>query len=181
MEYVYKLNLPSIEDILLPGKYNEMFVETSAKHTMVSPHPFSFLKPEYITVNNYTFDGSFLIYKTDGQSGWIHDDGKTAWAVNYIVNGIAEMRYYDRSRLSKPKLVKDTVGILRPVYRDDITIESDRRYMMPDGIYLVRTDQPHLAMGHQKRYCLSLRAIDEQKVLPWETVVESFKPYIIND
>lgn len=179
MEYVYRLNLPAIEDILLPGKYEELFKPTNLNSYMSNIDSKTYLKQEYKVVNNYTLDYSLLFYKANGQIGVIHSDGDTVWAINYIVGGTGKMHYYDPNKLGKPKVIQDPEGNLRPVYRGDDTVESERAYMMPEGIYLVRTDLPHLPIGYGKRYCLSIRATEEQMVLPWDTVVNSFKQYII--
>ncbi len=178
LEYVYKLNLPSIREVLLPGKYEEIFAPSDAVIFMRSISSWTYLKPEHQIVNGYTMDHSLLFYKAGGAPGVVHDDGDTVWALNYIVGGYGKLCYYDRSKLGEPEIMADPVDNYRPVYKDT-NLPPDRTYYMSPGVYLVRTDQPHLPYGYGKRYSLSIRAIEEQLVLPWETVVDSFKEYII--
>ena len=178
MEYIYKLNLPLIQDILLPGKYKEMFADTTKEHIISDIDPRTYLRPAHRVFNNYEWDSSLLFYKADSLAGVIHTDTDTTWAINYIVSGIGEMRYYDPIKLGPPRIVIDPIGNKRPVY-DNLLVPHIKKYMMPEGIYLVRTDMPHFPIGHGKRYCLSIRATDEQKNQSWDTVVKRFKQYII--
>jgi hypothetical protein len=179
LEYVYKLNFPALRDILLPGKYEELFVRTDESYSMAGMDPKTYLNPQHYIINNYEWEVSLLFYKADGLAGVTHTDAETVWAINYIIGGIGELRYFDPTVLGKPTMLVDPAGASRPVYDPPTQKKIDKKYMMPEGTYLVRTDRPHLPIGYGKRYSLSMRAIHEQRNQQWESTVESFKQYII--
>ena len=177
-EYVYKLNLPSIQEILLPGKYEELFPEVIS-NTFSKENPLLYLKQEYTTLKQYKWDLSLLFYKTEGQEGYLHSDlpGCT-WAINYITDGLGIMKYYDPNEIGDVKVSPDAIGNTRQHYDKPLGIEPLKIYSMTAGVYLTNVGAPHLPSGHGKRYSLSLRSMRHQQD-SWESVVENFKQYIV--
>jgi hypothetical protein len=176
-EYIYKLDFPDIRAILLENKYDELFTEQTVNITNCNLNLEQYLKPEFRTLNSYRFDKAILFYKSD-RTGVIHTDGGPTWALNYVVTGTGVMRYYDPTKLGQPQILRDNPGNARPVY-DNTDIEFEKSYDMPVGIYLTRVDLPHVVIGYEKRYCLSMRTTIPEVFLPWEFVVDSFSDYII--
>jgi hypothetical protein len=181
-EYVYTLNLPTIDEILLPGKYQELFIPSSSdrKHSFVDPQ--QCLLEKYRTFKHFKWNFGLLFYKANGKEGIIHSDSRyilptASWGINYILGGTGILKYYDYSQLSEPKIVPDTIGIITPHYKNP-NVAPIKTYTMPPGVYLVRTDTPHAASGYGQRYCLSLRSTSHQNE-QWETIVDEFTHYII--
>lgn len=182
-EYIYKLNLPPIEEVLIPGKYQEIFIPTELRNSILNLDPSTYLKKEYREINGYKLNISILFYKSDGWTGKIHLDGAkelNTWAINYIVGGRSIMRYYDSIDKSEIKMTYDFAGNYYPECEQNPKDGPSKEYHLSEGVYLVRTDIPHAPQALGKRYCLSIRAIHEQRILPWEIVVAKFKHNIIH-
>jgi hypothetical protein len=178
-EYVYKLNLPSIQKILLPGKYEELFSENTSNGAFSKENPLSYLKQEYTTLKQYKWDSSLLFYKSNGKEGYLHSDlPKCTWGINYINEGLGIMKYYDPNDIGDVKLTPDSIGNTRQNYNNPVGIKPLKIYVMHAGVYLANVGVPHMPAGYGKRYSLSIRSLDHQND-SWESVVENFKEYIV--
>jgi hypothetical protein len=177
-EYIYKLNLPNIEEIALPDKYKEIFASTSENIKFSSQNPNSYLKKEHLTFKHYHWDSSLLFYKNNGAIGDLHSDlPKASWAINYITAGKGIMRYYDNNVIGPGTLIPDKLGNVRLAW-DMPTVGPTKVYTMTQGVYLVRVDIPHIVTGHDNRYALSIRSLADQGE-SWDTVVNNFCEYFI--
>jgi hypothetical protein len=181
-EYVYTLNLPTIDEILLPGKYQELFIPSSSDIKLSFVNPQQCLLESHRTFKHFKWDVGLLFYKANGKEGIIHSDSQpdsptASWAINYVLGGTGTLKYYDYSQLPAPKMIPDNLGNNRPVYENP-TVAPVKTYTMPPGVYLVRTDTPHIASGHGQRYCLSVRSQSHQNE-QWETIVNEFTHYIV--
>jgi hypothetical protein len=179
-EFVYKLNLPPLPEILSDFAKDSLFNETKDRtYRFVN---IDCVKPEWLTFNNYNWDTARLFYKKNVK-GNIHIDGKKIitpqdnyvnWGINWIHNGNCVMEYWlfeDVDVLPKKDILKDIHHLCKT------TKPPYRTYQMPEGAYLVNTSYPHNATGISNRYGFSLR--DSRYSENWDTVVNNFKNYII--
>ena len=178
-EFVYKLNLPPLTEILLDTAKNSLFNE---KSSLVYKYlKTDCVKPEWLSFNNYAWDTILFFYKSDA-SGLIHIDGKNIsnleerpiWGINWIYSGNSIMEYWRMEDIITP--------IINPLDTNNRTIcksfkKPYRTYDMPEGVYLVNASFPHKATGFGKRYAFSLR--DNTCTETWDTVVSNFKNYIV--
>jgi hypothetical protein len=178
-EFVYRLNLPPLSEILLDSAKNSLFNE---KPDEVIGHRYlstSFIKPEWLTFNNYNWNLILYFYKNN-HSGTIHIDGEKiaqpheqcVWGINWIYGNSGSMEYW---------LMEDIIPIVNYNYKDRILCKTDKKpyrtYHMPEGAYLVNASFPHNATSEAKRYALSLR--DDSCKETWDAVVNKFKDYIV--
>jgi len=178
-EKVYKLNLPSIEEIMLPGKFQELFPsnifpKNNSEMSLLDPK--TYLLPENLKIGHYDVDHSILFHKSHGQKGLIHSDTNGIWAINYIVGGSGILHYYNPEDLGPPNSKPDPTGVVRPVWGDTSALPI-KTYFMDQGVYLVCTEDPHLAVGNGNRYSLSIRVHPTQQK-SWQSAVDFFRPFI---
>ena len=177
-EYTYKLTLPSIESIMIPGKFQELFPDANSSKNIEEMrfiNPKTYLLPENLKIGHYDLDHSVLFHKINGRAGVVHTDTNGTWAINYIVGGTGILKYYDPEQLGPPKPKVDPTGIVRPIW-EHTKVPPIKEYFMEPGVYLISTEMPHLAIGYENRYALSIRVpYDQQK--SWQSAVEFFKPF----
>lgn len=178
-EFVYKLNLPPLLEILLDSAKDTLFnTKNNLAYFYVNT---DCVKPEWLQFNNYNWNSILLFYKNNS-SGLIHIDGKNSidpleqptWGINWIHGGQGVMDYWNMEDVLPPTFnpngPKDRI-ICHPMR------ESSRTYHMSEGAYLVNASFPHKASGNAGRYAFSLR--DTTSTDSWDTVVNNFKQYII--
>ncbi len=128
MEYVYKLNLPSINDILLSGKHDELFsrfTDYSFERTLPVT---DYFKSESLVINGYNIVQAFLFYRTNNEASVLHNDGNVAWSINYIIGGSGEMRYYDINKIGEPEYVAEFKGN-KNQYIEEMPPQNMKEYM----------------------------------------------------
>ena len=178
-DFVYKLNLPVLSEILVDSAKNSLFNETN--HLVIRFLTTEWIKSEWLTFNNYNWDRILYFYK-DNSSGVIHIDGKDikhqphhpcVWGINWISGNNGIMEYW---------LVEDIFPLSnQPNDNVDRIIYTSikkpyRTYHMTEGAYLVNASLPHKATGQSGRYAFSLR--DSKCRETWDTVINNFKSYI---
>ena len=179
-EFVYKLNLPPLSEILIDSAKNSLFNETNDSVLRFLTN--EWVKPEWLTFNNYNWNYILYFYKNNS-SGFVHLDGKNikyqphhpcVWGINWIYGNGGIMEYWlmeDILPLSnQPNDNVDRI-ICTPIKK------PYRTYHMTEGAYLVNASFPHKATGQSGRYAFSLR--DNTCIENWDTVITNFKNYII--
>lgn len=179
-EFVYKLNLPPLSEILVDSAKNSLFNETAGDSLRVLTN--ECVKPEWLTFNNYNWNYILCFYKNNS-SGVIHIDGTNTkyqphnpcfWGINWIYGNSGIMEYWSMEDISplnalpEPNVSRIVCTSIKKPYR---------RYHMAEGAYLVNASFPHKATGQSGRYAFSLR--DNTCIENWDTVITNFKNYII--
>jgi len=175
-EFVYKINLPPFNEIVLPGVFDELM----KSNINYQQHKSSdIIKPEFLNINGILFDGCTIFIKHNS-TGSIHSDKtpqrRTPWGINWIWGGMGFLNYWYPEDIDKTENLIDPLGVPYDVH----TVSkppSKRYYTIPRLAYLVNAEAAHQARGFSKRYAICLRSTDLQN-MPWKEVVEKFKPLI---
>ncbi|MEY4334073.1 MAG: hypothetical protein RLZZ196_2816 [Bacteroidota bacterium] len=183
MEYVYKLNLPSIEYFLHSEYDFKSKIVSSITNIYKLNSIFDITK---LNFNEYDWrGGSAVIFKkTPFSDGVVHIDGledSKIFGINWIHGGDGGMKYWSNPKHYKMQsTILDNAG--RP--RIDIQINSphDKIYPMEcNCAYLVNTSVPHSGYNKhptESRYAISLRP--KNKKIEWKEVVNSMKHLIVS-
>ena len=177
-EFVYRLNLPPLTDILLNKDilYNEEKYDTIYRQLTTDC-----IKPEWLTFNNYNWNSVLYFYKNNS-SGVIHMDKNDrshlphkpcVWGINWIYNNSGIMEYWPLADILH-QVVDAKNKFITVCYSNK---KPHSTYHMTEGAYLVNASLPHKATGESKRSALSLR--DTTCNETWDTIVDKFKNYII--
>ena len=182
MKYVYKLNLPPLEEVFLDSAFR-MFFSEIPKYRFVSYKyfkPADLFKEEFLNINGNEFDLSTVYIKKD-RAGEIHaDTGKDAsvktWGINWVHGGTGMLEYWDFLPEEKKIQPTQTSGLLYQIY--DIDTPATHSYDMEPGCaYLVNAAIPHIASGVGNRFAVTLRST-KMFHLSWEEVVGQMKNLI---
>lgn len=183
MEYVYKLNLPSVTEILTST------AELKLSHNPSNPVVELFqtqeiIKPSWLTFNNCRWTTIVYFYKPTNFVGRIHHDtdkpGEMPWAINWIWGGTGVLNYYLPKNIPPPRTlinhleypVSEYAGLGNNQY------QPDKKYIMTPGAYLVNATLPHQPSSLGQRHCWSMRS-NENYNLDWSDVVDKFSNYIV--
>jgi hypothetical protein len=180
MEYVYRLNLPSLLEVLKKDliKYID---ERPTPTCQVKPQ--DYFIDEIVQLKNLEWNrcSCFKKLKTRGPihiDGYRDDGNNLIWGINWVHGAAGNMEYWDDWVDLKQKLTFDTAGLPRL----DIlpTTPATQVYpTVPGGVYLVNAGIPHLADNYTDvtRYAISMRAKDPGLI--WEEVIDLFSDLII--
>jgi len=176
-EFVYKLNLPPFNKIVLPGVFDKLMKSNLNYQQHKSA---DIIKPEFLNINSILFDGCTIFIKHDS-IGSIHSDKdsqrRAPWGINWIWGGkMGLLDYWLPEDIDKTETLIDPLGVAFDVHTTSAP-PSKRYYTIPKCAYLVNAEVAHRATGFQKRYAICLRSTDLQN-MPWKEVVEKFKPLI---
>lgn len=182
MEYIYKLNLPAVLNVLLP-QAQDIVTGGEDKCFVRFYHCVDILKSQYISMCGYNFKPAFMLFKTAGTIGNLHSDNEigvreNTWAINWIHRGNCQMQYWHKDRLGIPTVWNNSIRY--PLLRwDNQTSEPDKIHdLSKDCAYLVNTAVPHLPVSFQDRYALSIRSFDNSE-RTWDQVVSAFSALIV--
>jgi hypothetical protein len=183
LEYLYRLYLPSFDEVKLPDFSLEKFF---GNEKIKGHHPTEFLKPEYTQIKNLHWDFSLSFMKEPGGKSIRHvdhasmHDPVSKWGINWIV-GNGGMKYWHREQIESYEILKDTAGYIRP--KLNITQPEFRDYKTVNGgVYLINASAPHEAYNDDpklNRYALSTRVDFYKNPMSWEEVVKLFSDLII--
>ena len=161
-EYVYKLNLPPITDMLLDSAKSKIFIgKEQAIHRSFDVK--DVLKPEWLNFKSIPWADFILFYKPDFL-GTIHADDhdrirsmdeECVWGINFIHGGSGVMEYWAPEDMDVLKVVPDVVGTYN--VRCETSKPARKTYHTGPGAYLVNASQIHRVRGIGKRYALVLR------------------------
>jgi hypothetical protein len=186
-EFVYKLNLPPLTEILLDSAKTELFnAKNNAEHSHLEKLSY-YLKPEWLTFNGITWNFVSFFYKSN-YTGLIHIDEQTRvhqlheranWGINWIHGGSGIMEYWLPEDIIFSIPQEDETGNYKRI-QCSTTKAPYRTYNMSPGAYLVNASVPHRATGYTGRYAFSVRDNCEKNIMTWNAVVDLFKDHIIN-
>lgn len=183
VDYVYKLNIPPIEQILLDSARELIFKpEQGPAHKSFKAG--SVLKPEWRIFKNFVWKDLILFYKPDFL-GTIHVDDtdrirdiseSCVWGINFIYGGSAVMEFWEVEDMNSITKVSDGVGTYN--HRCETDNPARLTYHMGPGAYLVNASKIHRVRGIGNRYALVLRD-NNFKIGPnWEQLRSRFKDVI---
>jgi hypothetical protein len=180
MEYVYRLNLPPLMEILKKDIIKDM---DDSPRVILQLKPQDYFIDEILKLKNLNWN-RFSCFKKSKVRGPIHIDGfgevseNIIWAVNWVHGAPGNMEYWDDTKGLRRKLTFDTAGLPR---LDMIpTAPATKIYpTVPGGVYLVNASIPHLADNYTDatRYAISMRA--KKPGMNWEQVIDLFSDLII--
>ena len=187
LEYIYKINAPRIEDMLLPGIEEKIFPKnTYGSNTYMNYKVVDILKPEYLNWLGIKWDFALVFYKTGGVGGKLHidspssnsDSTTTIWGINWIYGGYGHIHYWEFSDIDARYDVKDAQGF--DVSHFTASKPPSRKYdLKTNTTYLVNGSIPHFPYGFERRFALSIRPFKYDT--SWERVVHRFMHVITKD
>ncbi len=185
LEYIYKLNLPPLKNVVNINKLNDIISMTESFKNIHLLYPAEeiFLK-DFLNIKDFNFQTA-SIFKKLNYTGVIHTDDQDTlkdenenpvWGINWVYNGISEIEYWERDKIEF-------------FYKDENTIDSyhimckskfppSQQYLLSvDHPYLTNASIPHRATGHGARFLISLRT--NSWTHPWPKLVDIFNDLII--
>jgi hypothetical protein len=178
MEYVYKLNLPPLDQVLREERVSMLDVATDHPRYRTQD-PSTLFKPEWLTFNGINWDFSLYFFKPTGFKGRVHTDAINpdlrVWGINWVYGASGLLNLWDPENIQPFEKKIDECG--HPIWNYPTDIPPDRSYHMDPGAYLVNVRSPHQPISHGVRHCLSLRCCKAYDI-SWEQVVEMFRDYI---
>lgn len=191
MEYVYKLNLPTIEHVFLSTftGFDDDDIETNYQYrTDVG----NIIRPEWLTFRNLGCD-HLLYFKKLNASGKIHTDigrsyidteiGKksTPWGITWVFEGDGLLEYWPfedviNSEITNGSNNDHSKGIVR-TYTSNVP-PTKSYYLSNGSCYLVCGKYPHKATGFGGRKVISLRSFKLTHNISWEEIVSRFSDLI---
>lgn len=172
-EFMYKLDLPPLDEILSDEGKEELFVGTE-KSIYNQYHPRNLVKPEWLNWAGIEWDFVNFFYKNN-HKGVLHIDGPGVWGINWIYNGYGIMEYWRAEDVEEQPVSLDPIGSKRNVCiakTDPIKV-----YKTFPGAYLTNAVVPHLPSGFDGRYAFSLRC--QNKKITWNEAVTKFRHLFI--
>lgn len=187
IEYVYKLNLPAIDQVLLSlDEINDLVPRDLVGSRIFYPHPKDVFKPEWLTYKNLVWDYVSIFIRSGKETSILHrDDPHSAslhWGINWILSDNSVMQYWKDDSNFEKRIIKDIGGSSTlKMYTDQ---PADVEYKMTTGVYLINASVPHKVINYSdnKRIALSLRSKKfryENPEITWEKIIEMFKNEIV--
>jgi len=178
MEYVIKLNLPQLDQVLTAEALSMINVTpTDAVRSYYKPA--DIMRSEFLTVNGFKWDRIFDFSKPPKYTAQIHTDSflhKCAWGINWIYGADGLLNYWDRKDVVENETINNTLGNLVRFKPTDIP--PIKSYYMTPAAYLVNAREPHQAVSIGDRHCISARCSTSYN-FSWEEIVDRFQDYII--
>jgi hypothetical protein len=178
MEYVIKLNLPQLDQVLTAEALSMINVTpTDAVRSYYKPA--DVMRPEYLTINDFQWNRVYDFSKPSGYTAQIHTDSflhKCAWGINWIYGADGLLNYWDRNVVVENETINNTLGNLVRFKPTDIP--PIKSYYMTPAAYLVNAREPHQAVSIGDRHCISARCSTSYN-MSWEEIVEKFSDYIL--
>ena len=188
MEYVYKLDLPDIEEVLI--SYNNITSLTDKEFVgskIFYPEPSNIFKSEWLSYKNLSWDYCSLFVRSGNQSSIIHRDNpfnslSLHWGINWVYGKDSCIEFWEESDIISEKIIKDAGG------KETILLEIDlpprKTYSMNKGVYLINASKPHRIRNFSQdfRVALSLRSKKfrfENPETNWKDIVEMFENEIV--
>jgi hypothetical protein len=183
MEYLYKLNLPPITDLVLESAKEKIFLGTSAPiHKSLRVQ--DTIKPEWLNFKQVPWRDLIIFYKPDFL-GTIHADDwekirtldeQCVWGINFIHGGSAVMEYWEAEDMDSIQKVADGVGTYN--MRCVTSKPARKTYTLGPGAYLVNASAIHRVRGVGKRYAIVMRP-NGPAGFTWPTLIDHFSDLII--
>ena len=183
LEYVYKLNLPLLEEIVVPGIVETLF-QPSDKFIYTTYAPTAIIKPEFLNIKGINWDYTAIhFHKTNGTVGRIHCDhhdpkNTLVAAINWIYDGVGTLDYWEFDELPSSVDGIDSQNAKVTYWEKTTDLPPPKKYIMPKGAYLVNASTPHFPVGWGNRHVISLRSTFLMSKT-WSYVVDLFSDLII--
>jgi hypothetical protein len=185
MEYVYRLNLPRLVDVLKhPDMANELLSVDNKIVKVV--HTKEFFNNQILNLKNLNWsNGTCSCFnRLPNVEGPIHIDGQkkgfSIWGINWIEGGTGGMRYWENINELKPSYTIDSGSKIASNYA--MSTPADKTYTTESGCaYLVNASIPHngftTADAKENRFAISIRC--PEVFASWESVVNLFSDLIV--
>lgn len=188
-DYVYKLNLPNIKDVVLSLDDIKNLIPDDFRGSQIFyPDPRDIFKPEWLSYKGLSWDYCSVFIRSGKEKSILHKDNPHSpkslhWGINWILGDASVMEYYDEKNMSNERIIIDSGGKTTVLLSSDKS--PDKIYNLENGAYLVNASVPHRAinLSNKTRIVLSLRSINfrkENSSVVWRDVVEMFRDEIIN-
>jgi hypothetical protein len=183
LEYVYRLNLPSWDQVKRPGVDLEQALN---KEYIRAMNPKFWLRPEYQTINGVELTHGVILKKLNRHRSSIHVDNNTMedtnmiWGINWVI-GYGGMEYWNsRDDISEVGYVTDTDNYTRPM----LTMKTGphKNYITVDGgVYLVHASVPHTGYNDTDIPRTAICTRPSRGIWPndWPTIVSMFSNLIV--
>jgi hypothetical protein len=187
-EYVYKLNLPDIADVVISLDYIKNLVPQDFQGSQIFyPEPREIFKSEWLTYKNLEWDYVSLFIRTEKQQSVLHRDnphspGSLHWGINWVLGEDSVMEYWDDDKIIDQKVINDLGGKTTVKITADQT--PSKQYTLSTGVYLVNASAPHRVtnLTDERRIAISLRSKKfryENPSVVWRDIVEMFRDEIL--
>jgi hypothetical protein len=187
-EYLYKLNLPDINEVVLSLDYIQNLVPRDFQGSQIFyPNPRDIFKPEWLRYKNLEWDYVSLFVRSGGQQSMLHRDNPNSidslhWGINWILGDNSIMEYWDEDKIIDQQIINDIGG--KTTVKIIADQESSKKYKMDTGTYLVNASVPHKItnLTNEFRIAISLRSKKfryENPSMVWRDIVELFKTEIL--
>jgi hypothetical protein len=170
-EFIYKLDLPQLDEILSDEGKAELLVGAE-KPMYKQYHPKNLVKPEWLTWAGIEWDFVNFFYKNN-HTGILHVDGHGAglWGINWIYNGYGIMEYWRPEDVEESPPEYDHLG--SKLSKCTTNKDPFKIYEILPGAYLTNAEIPHRPSGFNGRYAFSLRCYANR--LTWDQAVNKFQ------
>lgn len=192
MEYVYKLNLPSVEHVFLKS-FRGFGDDDKTMNYQYRMDLHNILRPEWLTFRNLEWD-HLLYFKKLNAEGRIHTDIKydlmhtqrgmdsTPWGITWVFEGDGVLDYWHFDQVLDDEVTNGSdnnhnKGVVRTYTSNVPPIKSYK--LLKDSCYLVCGKYPHKATGINGRKVISLRTAKLTYDITWDEIVSRFEDLII--
>ena len=180
---IYKLNLPQLPECILDG-VEEQYLLDKLDYYINSVLPFSFFKPEYLTLGGFNWTNVLIFYKKDSADSIAHTDNMnpnimTNWGINWIYKGCGIMEYWYLEDFEKENVTITNFEFASAIYTCKPTTPPRLKYFLTPGAYLVNGSNAHRATGIDHRYCVSYRT--DINTVSWSNIVNHFDNLVIGE
>ena len=186
MEYVYKLNLPGLIDVVKDDLKLDPFGGYKKPNHVYSVPIKNFLHPNWTNINNLDWFHLSIFNKPPGSFGIIHNDTRDTsqfyWSINWVYGEGGGMCFWEENQIYQRTVDKDVAGLYRTVFK--VNSPPSKKYKTEhNGVYLVNSTKIHNAYNYSKegktRYAVAIKARPTPQINTWEKVVNIFQSYII--
>jgi hypothetical protein len=188
IEFLYELNLPTLEDILVSADALLGYTENLYKGSKIFyPNVKELFKKEWLGYKGLHWDYCSLFIRSGKEQSIIHRDNPQSpttlhWGINWIIGNHGYMDYWDSSQIEDENLVIDGGG--QKTVKLKINQPPNKIYLTRTGAYLVNASAPHRIRNESDnlRIAVSLRSKkfrNENPNLQWSDIVNIFKDIIL--
>lgn len=188
MDYVYKLNLPKFEEVVISLDDIVSLVDSNFSGSKIFyPDVKNIFRPCWLTYKNLEWDYVSLFLRSGNQNSMIHQDNplspdKLHWGINWVYGKESIMEYWEETDIVEKRIIKDVGG--KETVLLEINSLPSKIYSMKEGVYLVNASKPHRVknLSTDLRLALSLRSKKfriENPLANWSDIIEMFKDDIL--
>lgn len=192
MEHVYKLNLPSVDQVFLES-FKGFDDDDKTMNYQYRNDLENILRPEWCSFRNIKWD-HLLYFKKSDSEGRIHTDIKysllntsrgmnsTPWGITWVFEGDGLLEYWDFDQVIDSDVTNGSdnnknKGVVK-TYTAKIPPAAQYR-MLNNNCYLVCGKHPHRATGFGGRKVISLRSFYMTYDITWKEIVNTFQDLIV--